>query len=219
MVPFYGIFVKVYKDVLIDLKGGFVYLIYIMRVTILGEEVLRQKAKPVINIDDEFRAMIQEMFKVMTDTNGIGLAGPQIDDSRRFFIIEVDDGVRRVFVNPQIMEMSPETCPYEEGCLSIPGEYEEIIRPERVKVQALDENGKSFILDADGILARAIQHENDHLDGILYIDRGDKDFREKTIEKFARRAERHAEKDAAKKARAKKIAAKKAAAEMAKVNS
>lgn len=183
-----------------------------MRVTILGEEVLRQKAKPVENIDDDFRAMLDEMYKLMKDTNGIGLAGPQIDDSRRFFIIEVDDSIRRVFINPQIMQMSKETCPYEEGCLSIPGEYEEIIRPEKIKIQALDENGKSFVLEADGILARAIQHENDHLNGILYIDRGDEKFREKIIKKFELRAIRHAEKKVAKEAKAKKIAAKIAAA-------
>ncbi|HZK20445.1 MAG TPA: peptide deformylase [Treponemataceae bacterium] len=181
-----------------------------MRVVILGENVLRQKALPVENIDDDFRLLINEMFITMQKENGIGLAGPQINDSRRFFTILLDDGVHRVFVNPQIMGTSEKICVYEEGCLSIPGEYQDITRPEKVKVQAFDEKGKSFVLDADGILARAIQHEYDHLNGVLYIDRADEEFREKVIEKFKRRAQRRSEKEAAKSAKAKKIAAKKA---------
>jgi peptide deformylase len=181
-----------------------------MRVTILGEEVLRKKAEPVKNIDDKFRAMLNDMFDTMKASNGIGLAGPQIDDCRRFFMIMLDDEVRRVFVNPQIMGTSEKTCMYEEGCLSIPGEYEEIERPEKVKIQAFDENGKSFVLEAEGMLARAIQHEYDHLNGILYIDRGDPAFRQEVVAKFERRAQRHAEKEAEKEAKLRKIAAKKA---------
>ena len=101
-------------------------------------------------------------------------------------------------------------CDYEEGCLSIPNVYEKISRPAKITVQALNEQGKPFTLNAEGFLARVIQHEYDHLEGILYIDRGDQEFKEKTVQQFQRRAARKAEKEAAKAARAAKIAAKKA---------
>ena len=124
-----------------------------------------------------------------------------------------NDDVRRVFINPQIVSTSSDLVPFEEGCLSIPKVYEKIMRPEKVTVQAQDEFGKKFLLEADGLLARVIQHENDHLDGILYIDRGDKEFAEKTELQFKRRAERAKEKEKAKAAKAAKIAAKLAAKE------
>ena len=185
-----------------------------MRITKLGEEILRQKCEPVLpeEINDELRAVISEMFETMISANGVGLAAPQAGIAKRFFVLMSDDDVRRVFINPEIIKTSAETGTYEEGCLSIPGESENIVRPVKVSVTALDENGKRFTLeDADGLLARIIQHENDHLDGILYIDRGDKDFKEKTIEKFRVRAERAAKKAAAKAAKKASLDAKIAA--------
>ena len=119
--------------------------------------------------------------------------------------------MRRVFINPQIISTSEEVSEYEEGCLSIPQVYESITRPAKVKVQAFDENGKPFTLDADGLLARVIQHEYDHLDGILFIDRGDKDFAQKTEAQFAARTERRKQKEAEKAKKEMRIAAKKAA--------
>ncbi len=179
-----------------------------MRICKLGEDVLREKAVPVTEVTDEMRAIFNEMFETMVSANGVGLAAPQIGLSERFFVIIADDEVRRVFVNPQIIYKSEETSSYEEGCLSIPGVYEEIVRPSKITVQALNEFGKPFTLEADGMLARIIQHEYDHLDGILYIDRGEADFKEKTVEQFKKRAERAAKKAEAKARKQKSIAAK-----------
>lgn len=208
-----AIFVSVYEDGLfspsLTLGHGF-YTILRMEILHLGEDLLRQKSLPVEEVNDELRATLAAMFDSMIENNGVGLAAPQVGILKRFFVVLVDDDVRRVFINPQIVATSQEMCDYEEGCLSIPNVYEKITRPARITVQALNERGKPFVLEADGFLARVIQHEYDHLEGILYIDRGDQDFREKTIQQFERRAARKAEKEAAKAARAAKIAAKKA---------
>jgi len=151
------------------------------------------------------------MFDTMIDADGVGLAGPQIGRSLRVFVLIADDDVRRVFINPQIIRTSGELCDYEEGCLSVPKVYESIRRPKEVTVQALDENGRSFTLEADGLLARIIQHENDHLDGVMFIDRGDREFADRTAEQFRKRAERTAERRAAKEAKSRRIAEKLAA--------
>lgn len=186
-----------------------------MRITKLGEPILREISEPVKpeEINDEFRAFINEMFEAMILADGVGLAGPQAGILKRVFVAIADDDVRRVFINPQIIKTSEELCDYEEGCLSIPQVYESIRRPAKVTVQALNEKGKPFTLDADGLLARIIQHENDHLDGKLFIDRGDPDFAKKTEETFAKRAERAEQKQKEKEAKAKRIAAKIAAKE------
>jgi peptide deformylase len=181
-----------------------------MEILQLGDEVLRQKSVPVVEITDEIKKLIADMFATMDAAKGVGLAAPQVGVLQRFFVIRLDDTVPRVFINPTILETSVETAPFEEGCLSIHGIFHTISRPTKVKVQALDENGKVFVLDAEGALSRAIQHENDHLNGILYIDYADdEEFRKKTVELFKRRAERRLEKKAAKKAKAARIAAKK----------
>lgn len=184
-----------------------------MRITKLGEEILRQVADPVAleEINDELRAFIEEMFDTMIEADGVGLAGPQAGISKRLFVVISDDDVRRVFINPQIISTSAELCDYEEGCLSVPGVYEIIQRPAKVTVQAFNEKGRPFTLEAEGLLARIIQHENDHLDGHLFIDRGDPDFAKQTVEQFKKRAEKLLKKRAEKEAKAKKIAAKKAA--------
>ena len=184
-----------------------------LRICKLGEEVLRNKSVPVESVTDELRALINEMFDTMIEANGVGLAAPQIGKNIRLFVIIADDDIRRVFINPQIVKTSADLVDYEEGCLSIPQVYENIKRPSKVTVQALDENGKSFVLDADGLLARIIQHENDHLDGVVFIDKGDPDFAKKTADNFAKRAARAEEKKAAKEAKARRIAAKIAAKE------
>lgn len=183
----------------------------LLRITKIGEEILRQKAQPVEEINDEIRQLANDMLETMIDADGVGLAAPQIGRSIRMFVIMADDDIKRVFINPQIIKTSNEVGPYDEGCLSIPQVYETIVRPLQVTVQAYDENGKRFTLDADGLLARCIQHENDHLDGVLYIDRGNPDFAQKTEEQFKKRAERAAEKAKEKEAKARRIAAKIAA--------
>lgn len=186
-----------------------------MRITKLGEDILRQKAQPFAmeEINDELRSFIDEMFDTMIEANGVGLAGPQAGISKRIFVVIADDDVRRVFINPQIISTSAELSDYEEGCLSVPGVYETIQRPAKVSVQAYNENGKMFTLDAEGLLARIIQHEYDHLEGMLFIDRGDPEVAQKTAEQFKKRAEKAEKKAAEKEAKARKIAAKKAAAE------
>ena len=188
-----------------------------MKIYKLGEEVLRKQCEPVQpeEINDEFRSILNDMFETMISANGVGLAAPQVGIAKRFFVVMADDDVRRVFINPTITKTSNDLVDYEEGCLSIPGVYENIKRPSKVSVSAINENGKHFTIEeADGLLARVIQHENDHLDGVLYIDRGDEEFKKDTEEQFNRRAERAAKK-AAEKARkqasiAAKIVAKKA---------
>lgn len=182
-----------------------------MKVLTLGNELLRQKSLPITNISPEYETRANLMFDVMIEAEGVGLAAPQVGIMERMFVIIADDDVRRVFINPQIISTSSETCEYEEGCLSIPGLYETITRPSKVTIQALDQFGKPFTLEADGFLARIIQHEYDHLDGFLYIDRGTPEFKAKAEETFRKRNERRKEKEAAKAAKAAKIAAKKAA--------
>lgn len=184
-----------------------------LRICKLGEEILRQKAKDVPEVTDEIRSLAEQMLETMINADGVGLAAPQVGLPLRMFVVMVDDNVRRVFINPQIISTSQEVCSYEEGCLSIPETYESIVRPKKVTVQALDESGKPFILEADGLLARVIQHESDHLEGILFIDKGDKDFAEKIKQKFKIRAERSAQKQAQKKAKLNRINAKIAAKE------
>jgi peptide deformylase len=183
-----------------------------MEILQLGDEVLRQKSVPVVEITEKTKKLITDMFATMDAAKGVGLAAPQVGVLQRIFVIRLDDNVPHVFVNPTILETSVETSPFEEGCLSIHGVFHTISRPSRVKVQALDENGKVFVQEAEGALSRTIQHENDHLNGILYIDYADEDFRVKTVELFQRRAERRLEKKAAKKARAARIAVKQAKA-------
>lgn len=191
-----------------------------LKILKLGEPVLRKVCAPVdpSEINDEFRGLLDQMFDLMYEANGVGLAAPQVGISKRFFVIVSDDDVERVFINPQIIKTSAETGPYDEGCLSIPGESETIIRPLKVTVSALDQNGKPFTLEADKLLARIIQHEYDHLDGIVYIDRGDKEVAQKIEEKFAKKAEKALEKAKAKAAKNAKIQAK-LAAKAAKKNS
>ncbi|NLC92607.1 MAG: peptide deformylase [Treponema sp.] len=180
----------------------------LLNVEKLGSEVLRGKSEPITEVTDKIRSLANDMFETMQKENGVGLACPQIGINQRMFVVIADDDVRRVFINPQIIRTSEEQIDYEEGCLSVPQVWENIRRPKAVTVQAIDENGKRFVLEADGLLARVIQHENDHLDGILFIDRGDAEFAEKTKAQFLKRAEKAALKKRQKELKAKKIEAK-----------
>lgn len=188
-----------------------------MKIYKLGEDVIRQKCAPVepSEINDEMRSLFAEMFETMDEADGVGLAAPQVGISKRFFVLTADDGIRRVFVNPQIVATSNELCDYEEGCLSLPGFNESIRRPAKVTCSALNEFGKPFTVEADGLLARIIQHENDHLDGVVFIDHGNPEFAAKVTDKMAKRLERAAKREADKVRKAASIAAK-IAAKMAK---
>ncbi|MGD1821313.1 MAG: peptide deformylase [Pleomorphochaeta sp.] len=153
----------------------------------IGEEILRNKAKKIEKFDSALELLVNAMFEKMDEADGVGLAGPQVGVDLRIFVIDDHKGVRKAFINPEIIETSMEECSMEEGCLSIPGVYAYLSRSERVTVQAQDEKGKTFRLEADNLLARAIQHENDHLNGILFADRlNDKD-RTKLFRTYERR--------------------------------
>lgn len=147
----------------------------VLEVEILGAKVLREKASPVDTVSDEIRALIRDMFETMYDAEGIGLAAPQVGISQRILVVDVaDESEERhvhALVNPVIVESSRETGTETEGCLSIPGLEETVTRPLQVAVEALSPDGEPVRIEADGLLARALQHEVDHLDGVLFIDR------------------------------------------------
>lgn len=135
---------------------------------LLGSPALRTPSTDVPAVDDGVRQFIDDLYQTMDAAEGIGLAANQVGDFRRIAVIAVDQQ-RLVMVNPVIR--SPQgSAKAEEGCLSIPDLYADVTRPDRVVLEALDRNGQRYTLEADGLLARAIQHEVDHLDGILFID-------------------------------------------------
>ncbi|WP_066893889.1 peptide deformylase [Clostridium nigeriense] len=135
-----------------------------------GDEVLRKKCKNITEITSRTIKLINDMADTMYEADGVGLAAPQVGILQRIFVIDVyDDYGLRVFINPEILEVSGSQLG-EEGCLSVPGESAEVERPNYVKVKALNEKGEEFVLEATELLARAILHENDHLNGKLFID-------------------------------------------------
>lgn len=139
-----------------------------------GSPMLRQKAEPVTLFDSELRAFVERMAETLYAENGLGLAAPQVGVPRRIAVVDLSFGEEvdsiLSMVNPEILESEGE-CTMEEGCLSIPGVFEEVVRPERIRVRYLDLNGEAVETDADGFLARVMQHEIDHLEGVLFVDR------------------------------------------------
>lgn len=133
---------------------------------------LHKVAKPVAVVDDRIRQLVRDMAETMYAAPGIGLAATQVDVHERVVVIDLSEDSKklRVFINPEILWSSEECKTYEEGCLSVPGVYDEVERPARVKVRALDEHGNAFELDADGLLAVCIQHEIDHLNGKMFVE-------------------------------------------------
>ncbi|HFA60122.1 MAG TPA: peptide deformylase [Rhodospirillales bacterium] len=144
-----------------------------LRILEVPHPVLKRRAAPVERIDDEIRRLVRDMFETMYEAPGIGLAAPQVGVSRRLCVIDVSEekNAPLCLVNPRITWQSENLVSAEEGCLSLPDQYAEVTRPEAVEVVYLDERGEEHTLRADGLLARCIQHEIDHLDGILFIDR------------------------------------------------
>ncbi|TDJ65458.1 MAG: peptide deformylase [Proteobacteria bacterium] len=132
---------------------------------------LRRKALPVNTVDNEIRTLIDELAETMYQAPGMGLAAPQIDVSKRVLVIDISEARNdlRVFVNPGLLTQEGEQT-MEEGCLSVPGVYEEVTRAAKITVRALGGDGKPFELKADGLLATCVQHEIDHLDGKLFVD-------------------------------------------------
>jgi peptide deformylase len=148
---------------------------------------LKQVSKPVDAVDEALRALMDDMLETMYDAPGIGLAAVQIGVPKRVIVMDLSRGEGdkepRYFVNPEITWRSEETQPYEEGCLSVPEIYDEVERPAKVKLRYLDYNGNAVDEEAEGIFAVCIQHEMDHLDGILFIDHLSRLKRERAVQK------------------------------------
>jgi peptide deformylase len=161
-----------------------------MEILVLGNEKLRQKAAAIKKIGPEYRKIGEDLINSLHDGDGIGLAGPQVGLMERIFAVHVKGDDPRIFINPSILETSQEVIKYEEGCLSIPGMYADVIRPKTVKVQAWNERGRPFTLEAEGILARVILHEYDHLEGVLFIDRLSEQKRNRILAKIEKAASR-----------------------------
>jgi len=165
----------------------------------LPDKRLRSVSKPVVEIGDEIRTLVADMFETMYEAPGIGLAAVQVGVPSRVIVMDLSkreaEAEPRVFINPEITWSSEEKSLYEEGCLSIPDVHEDVERPARVKIRYLDLDGKPHEEDAEGLFATCIQHEVDHINGVLFIDHISKLKRERIIKKFAKAAKR-AEKEA-----------------------
>jgi len=146
----------------------------IRKILVEPDPFLRQKSEKVEKVDDHIRSLMDDMLETMYDAPGIGLAAIQIGIPKRVIVIDLGKKNEKkkpfYFVNPEIITTSEIDLTYEEGCLSVPGQFAEIDRPDRCKVKYLDYDGKEQILNAEGLLATCIQHEIDHLEGILFID-------------------------------------------------
>lgn len=141
--------------------------------TLYGSPILRQVAEPVNEITDEVKEIAEKLKKVLAKQNGVGLAAPQIGISKRIFLVDLTKAEEKktvVLLNPEIVSKSQETTVYEEGCLSVPEVWGDVVRPARIKIRGTLLNGNSIVIKAEGFYARALQHEFDHLDGKLFID-------------------------------------------------
>ena len=141
----------------------------IRQIRTMGDEVLEKVCKPVKEMTPSLTQLIDDMFDTMYSAEGVGLAAPQVGIRKRIVVIDVEDGNQYVLINPQII-MTEGTQTGAEGCLSVPGKSGTVTRPEKVTGRALDRNMQEFELTAEGLLARAICHECDHLDGKLYVE-------------------------------------------------
>ena len=163
----------------------------------LPDKRLRQRAEAVATVDDEIRALMDDLLETMYAAPGIGLAATQVAVSKQVMVLDVakreDETTSAnpmVFANPKILWASEETSSREEGCLSIPEFFEEVERPARVRVGYLDRSGKRQEIEAEGILARCLQHEIDHLNGVLFIDHISRLKRARILKKFSKAAKR-----------------------------
>ena len=156
---------------------------------------LRQISSPVEKVDDELRQLVADMFETMYDAPGIGLAAIQVGVPKRVLVIDLqepeeegDEPVKdpRVFINPEILTHSDQDVPYTEGCLSIPDQYADVDRPDRIRARWLDEHGTAHEEDIEGLLAVCLQHEMDHLEGVLFIDHLSRLKREMVLKKLAK---------------------------------
>jgi peptide deformylase len=145
------------------------------KIVLEGDEILRKKSKEVMDVNERIVTLLDDMWETLEENNGIGLAAPQVGVMRRIAVIdtsndEENDGVKVEMINPRLLETEGET-EEDEGCLSIPGFVGAVRRPTRVTVEAVDRRGKTFTIEGEGLLAKALCHEIDHLDGILFVDK------------------------------------------------
>ena len=152
----------------------------------LGNEQLKKHSILVANFNGEIHELVKQMFETMHQGRGIGLAAVQVSKLLRLFITHVERDQPRVFINPEIVKTSLDQGVYEEGCLSVPGINTDVIRSLAVKVQAWNEEGRPFSMEADGLLARVIQHEIDHLNGLLFLDRVEAKKKERLTKLYKR---------------------------------
>jgi peptide deformylase len=155
-------------------------------IRLFGDPVLRQRATEVENVDGSLVRLAEDMIQTMYDAPGVGLAAPQVGVQRRLFVYDVGDGPF-VVVNPEIVESSGEWL-YEEGCLSIPGLSWDLVRPKEVHLRGFDLDGEELDIEADELLARCFQHEMDHLNGVLIVERLDADVRREAMRVLRNRA-------------------------------
>ncbi len=163
----------------------------------LPDPKLRLISKPIERIDEQLVKLIDDMIETMHDAPGVGLAAIQIAEPIRLLVVDIakkeEPPAPQVFVNPEILWRSDDRSAYEEGCLSIPEYYAEVERPASVRVRALDRDGKAREALAEGLMATVLQHEIDHLDGVLFIDHISKLKRDRVIKKFQKAAKRAGE--------------------------
>lgn len=173
------------------------HMMSLKKLVILPDQRLRQISAPIPEINKEIRTLAEDMFETMYHAPGIGLAAIQVGVPKRLFTLDVSkrEGHQEpmVVINPEITWASDETNIYEEGCLSIPEYYEEVERPARVRLKYRDLDFKEHEIEADGLLATCIQHELDHLNGVLFIDYLSKLKRDRVITKFTKAAKRESE--------------------------
>ncbi len=167
----------------------------ILRIFEAPDPILRQVSRPVEKVDEELRSLIADMFETMYAAPGIGLAAIQVGVPKRLLIIDLQEPeeeggepVRdpRVFINPEILETSDSEVPYQEGCLSIPDQYADVLRPDRVRARWLDQDGNAHEEWIEGLLAVCLQHEIDHLNGVLFIDHLSRLKRDMIMKKLAK---------------------------------
>jgi peptide deformylase len=161
-------------------------------ILVVPNPLLKEVSAPVERVDDELRALMDDMLETMYAAPGIGLAAIQVGVAKRVIVMDLsregEDKAPRHFANPEILWASEETAPYEEGCLSVPEIYDEVERPARVKLRYLNYQGETVEEDAEGLFAVCIQHEMDHLDGVLFIDHLSRLKREQAIKKVKKQA-------------------------------
>ena len=170
----------------------------IRRIFETPDAVLRQISKPVETFDDALKTLVADMFETMYDAPGIGLAAVQVGEPSRLLVIDLQDPkdpedpespiVRdpKVFINPEVLWHSETEVPYTEGCLSVPEQYAEVMRPDRIRARWQDVEGKSYEEEIDGLLAVCLQHEMDHLNGVLFIDHLSRLKRDMVLKKLAK---------------------------------